>query len=102
MMRRFTSVGVTLAVGAWSWAMFAQDQLKPLDANKARTAYSFPIHGGEMPFRFQVQVNTRGETTGVWVFRGKEPRPFQTIASCDQNHSFSLTEYDEKRELLQH
>jgi len=56
----------------------AQDRVKPLDPEKGRTKYSFPIVPGGKPFRFQVQLDKEGNVTGVDVFREGDTAPFQS------------------------
>lgn len=79
----------------------AQDKLKPLDPNKAKTSYSFPVHSGAPAWRFQVELDPTSAITGVSVFRQGDSKPFQTLPAC-QGGSMDLNEYDSERELLRH
>ena len=82
----------------------AQERIKPLEPGKAKTSYSFPIHGASTPFRFDVQLDTASTITGVQVFRPGDSSPFQTLPACKRKDDLTmvLTEYDDDRELLKH
>jgi hypothetical protein len=80
----------------------AQEKLKPLDPNKYRINYSFPIHPGGKPFRFKIELDKKSTVTGVSVFREGESTPFQTLQECKANLPLELNENDEDLELLKH
>jgi len=80
----------------------AQEKLKPLDPNRARATYSFPIQPGAKPFRFKVELDQASTVTGVSVFRDGDSSPFQTLPACKDAITEKLTEYDEELELLAH
>jgi len=78
----------------------AQERLKPLDPNRARATYLFPIQPGAKPFRFKVELDQASTVTGVSVFRDGDSSPFQTLPACKDAITEKLTEYDEELELL--
>lgn len=80
----------------------AQERVKPLDPNKARTTYSFPVRPGGELFRFKVELDQTSTVSGVSVFREGDASPFQTLPACKDAYSEELTEYDEALELLEH
>jgi hypothetical protein len=86
----------------FSPAVIAQGLRKPLDPSKARTSYSFPVHSGWEPFRFQVHLDDEGRVNAVSIFRASESNPFQTLSSCDKDLNMALDEYDDERDLLNH
>lgn len=80
----------------------AREQPKPLDPNKARATYLFPIQPGAKPFRFKVELDQASTVTGVSVFRDGDSSPFQTLPACKDALTEKLTEYDKELELLAH
>jgi hypothetical protein len=80
----------------------AQDRVKPLDPEKGRTKYEFPVVPGGKPFRFHVRMDKEGNVTGVDVFRPGEAAPFQNLPACKDDISEPFSEYDDERDLLEH
>jgi hypothetical protein len=104
MLRRAQLLPVILAI-ALSSAALAQNELKPLDPNKARANYSFAVRPGVEPFRFQVNLDKRSTITGVSVFRKGQSGAVQTLPACEgelKGLTMTLTESDSGLELLKH
>jgi hypothetical protein len=80
----------------------AQEAIKPLEPNKAKTIYTFPIQPGGKSLRFKVELDKASTVTGVSVSREGDSRPFQTLPSCMAAPGDQLTEDEVDLELLKH
>jgi len=96
---KLAKIGPSIIASLLTSVIVGQDAPKPLDPGKARTNYSFAVRSGAEPFRFQVHIGSKGIVTGVSIFRGKDPIPFQSITACE-TPAWGLLEGDEGVDLV--
>jgi hypothetical protein len=60
----------------------AQTLEKPIDPNDAGLTFTFPIHPGNRPLRFRLELNKQGFVSGISVFGPDHSKLLQSVASC--------------------
>ena len=69
---------------------FAQGQEARFDKNDPGLTFTFSIHSGDKPSRFELELDKQGFVSGISVFTTDQSKPIQTIPSCgagDENYA---------------
>lgn len=76
------AIFLSILISVTTRSNLAQTPEKPPDPNDPGLTFTFPIHPGDSPLRFLLELNKAGYVTGISVFAPDQSSPLQTLASC--------------------